>query len=511
VDTLSRLGRRPTTGVAADYEYQSNDIIATLQGLLADFKQNKKDLNEAEFKENAAFEMDKLNLQNEKKFAEKDRAENEAIYEAKSEELAATTADHDQEVHDRNADHSFLKVLESECETKAGEWDQRSQTRSAELTAISGALEKLQTTAENFGANKKLVGLTQKSVTPLRNAKASASASFLQLRRASRVESSEKAITEKVVQMLALASKRLNSPVLSAAMLKVEVAADHFVKVRGLIKDLIARLKEDAKQEASQKSFCDEEMASAISNRDNANAKIEEETANLSKLNAEHNDLKKDIAEKQETIAQNTKSLAEATALRLEEHKENEQTMAEAKEGEEATTFALSLLEEFYGSALVQYVPPDSDREGKTVGDRAPEVFSGSYHGEQGASKGIIGILNVIVTDFQETFSKTKDEEEEAVEAQDGFETYITDSNKDLNDEITAHEGRIAEVKELVVNAKKALKTAEEKLASAKEELERLESMCVAGEETYGERVAKRQKEIDALKEAMEILDNWQL
>jgi len=291
----------------------------------------------------------------------------------------------------------------------------------------------------------------------------------------------------------------------------VEVAADHFVKVRGLIKDLIARLNDDAKQEASQKSFCDEEMASAISNRDNANAKIEVETANLSKLNAEHNDLKKDIAEKQETIAQNTKSLAEATALRLEEHKENEQTMAEAKEGEEATTFALSLLEEFYGSALVQYVPPESDREGKTVGDRAPEVFSGSYHGEQGASKGIIGILNVIVTDFQETFSKTKDEEEEAVEAQDGFETYITDSNKDLNDEITAHEGRIAEVKELVVNAKKALKTAEEKLASAKEELERLESMCVAGEETYGERVAKRQKEIDALKEAMEILDNWQL
>ena len=38
------------------------------------------------------------------------------------------------------------------------------------------------------------------------------------------------------------------------AMLKVETAADHFEKVRGLIKGLTARLKDDAKAETSQKS-----------------------------------------------------------------------------------------------------------------------------------------------------------------------------------------------------------------------------------------------------------------
>ena len=52
----------------------------------------------------------------------------------------------------------------------------------------------------------------------------------------------------------------------------------------------------DAKEEASQKSCWDNEMASAISNRDCANAEVEADTANLSKLNAEHNDLMKDIA-----------------------------------------------------------------------------------------------------------------------------------------------------------------------------------------------------------------------
>jgi len=32
----------------------------------------------------------------------------------------------------------------------------------------------------------------------------------------------------------------------------------------------------------------------------------------------------------------------------------------------------------------------------------------------------------------------------------------------------------------------------------------------VEGEETYAQRVAKREKEIEALKEAMTLLDEWQ-
>merc|ERR1719272_1677777 len=107
-------------------------------------------------------------------------------------------------------------------------------------------------------------------------------------------------------------------------MLKVEVAADHFVKVRGLIKDLIAQLKKDAEDEASQKSFCDKEMSAAIGSRDQANGQIETETANINKLNAEQKSLEKEVAELQETIAENTKALAEATELRLQEKKEKE-------------------------------------------------------------------------------------------------------------------------------------------------------------------------------------------
>jgi len=50
---------------------------------------------------------------------------------------------------------------------------------------------------------------------------------------------------------------------------------------------------------------------------------------------------------------------------------------------------------------------------------------------------------------------------------------------------------------------------AEKNLESAQLTLEDLKKMCIDGEETYSERVAKRQEEIDALKEALEIFENW--
>jgi len=34
--------------------------------------------------------------------------------------------------------------------------------------------------------------------------------------------------------------------------------------------------------------------------------------------------------------------------------------------------------------------------------------------------------------------------------------------------------------------------------------------MCVEGEETWEERKAKREQEIEALKQALQILDEWQ-
>merc|ERR1719271_197897 len=122
----------------AAYEFHSNDIIATIEGLLVQFKENKKELDETEFNSRAAFEKEKLNQENEKKFAEKAKAETERLLGMKEEELSNAKAELEEETKDMNADQAFL----------------------AEITAIATAMEKLESgTQPNYDANKKLVDL----------------------------------------------------------------------------------------------------------------------------------------------------------------------------------------------------------------------------------------------------------------------------------------------------------------------------------------------------------------
>merc|ERR1712224_794634 len=150
--------------------------------------------------------------------------------------------------------------------------------------------------------------------------------------------------------------------------------------------------------------ICDKGMAKAISDRDEANAKIEMLTSKQNSLEDEINTLNGQIAELK-------KALLEATELRAEDKAENEKTIAMSEEGAEAVKLALGILNDFYKNAFVQtgkYVPPLSDRDGNTVGDLAPEVFDDKYHGSQAESKGIVGILEVILSDFERQNKQTK-------------------------------------------------------------------------------------------------------
>merc|ERR1719276_789067 len=487
-------------GKAHAFEYQSNDIIAVLEGLKDEFLQNKKDLDESEFGTNAAFERKRLGLQNEVKFANKDKAEKEEILEAKNEDLHQTEQEKTEETDAKNADQSFLDTVTTECEQKAKDWDQRSKARSDELKALSEALTTLQEGAANqYSANKKL-NLAQKST------------SFLQLSGTSS-QSLQLAATAGASQLLAKVAKELHSPVLSVTAMKVKVMADHFVKVRAIIKDLVAKLEDDAESEATQKGFCDTNMAAAIADRDTGNAQIEEAMATISKITAEKEQLNQEIQDLKKAIADNLKALNEATELRNSEKADNEATIETADEGKTAVELAINILKEFYDNAFIQtgkYVPPNADRSGKTVADRAPEVFSGDYHGSQGASKGILGLLDVILSDFDRTIDTTTEAEDTAQSSFEAFESDTKQDNADKEDEIDTKEGRISDIEDELVETEEDKEDATTLKTNALTELKKLKPMCVEGEETYAQRVAKREKEIQALKDAQQMLDDWQ-
>jgi len=508
---VALLSKIQKPGEAPKFEYQSNDIIATLETLLAKFKEMKKELDVEEFDINSAFEKDRLGLTNEKKFAEKEKAEKESIVAKRTEDMEAAKTDKDEETRDMNADQSFLDMLTKDCEDKAHMFDQRSSTRADELKALSEATEKLEEGAvPNWKANKKLVGLQKKIVL---SKAASNPVSFVQINSVQHERSGKEEALQRVRSFLVGAADRTGSGVLSAIAVRVRVAEDHFVKVRGLIKDLIQKLKDDAAAEATTKGICDKGMSKAIGERDEANANIEVAMGRITSLTAKKEKLEDEINDLNKAIAELKKALLEATELRAEGKAENEKTIAMATEGKDAVDLALTILKDFYDNAFVQtrkYVPPDSDRDGNTVGDLAPEVFDKTYHGNQAEAGGIVGILEVILSDFERTISKTKQDEEDAQAAFEMFE-------KDTNDEIDEKDTRIKEAKgELaqteadILEQEQALKDAEDLLESAKASLEDLEVMCVKGTETWEQRKQKRQEEITALKEALVILEEWQ-
>jgi len=251
-------------------------------------------------------------------------------------------------------------------------------------------------------------------------------------------------------------------------------------------------------------------MTESVQSRDAASQSIESLEATSSQLQSEEALLTEEVASLSADIAALGKALNEATTLRNEESTENSKTIATATEGKNAVDVALHVLGEFYGSFLqAKYVPPDSDREGKTVGDRAPEIWEGEYSGKSADSKGILGLLEVIKSDFERTIETVTSEEKAA---QEEFSAFEDDTNTEISAKTSSKgtkEKRITDIKVELADTSDALAEQKTLLADALKALDSLKAMCVDGEETYAERVAKREKEIEALKQAHQILEDW--
>merc|ERR1719395_39197 len=93
-------------------------------------------------------------------------------------------------------------------------------------------------------------------------------------------------------------------------------SSDPFVKIRGLIEDMIEKLLKEAEEEATQKAFCDKEMGASKKSQ-------EEKTMTLDKLQTRIDESSTTIAELTEAIktleaevAEIDKAQAEATKIR---------------------------------------------------------------------------------------------------------------------------------------------------------------------------------------------------
>merc|ERR1719487_619124 len=211
-------------------------------------------------------------------------------------------------------------------------------------------------------------------------------------------------------------------------------------------------------------------------------------------------------------ITELTDSLATITKARTDESAENEATISEANEGLEAIEEAIDVLSKFYKTAekaaAASFVQKKAvQHKASGVDEDAPDAgFDEKNKGGQSASTGILGMMDVIKSDFERTISETEKQEKQANREFLEFETTSKVSLGTKKVGKSAKEAELTETKADLQEAGDALKEKQGALDKSLQELIELQPACIDTGMTYQEKVAKREAEIESLKQALTIL-----
>jgi len=466
---------------AYGYEFQSQGVIEMLEKLLDKFIGERTDAEKKEMNSKHAYDMMMQDLTAQIEQATQDRTEKAETKAKKLQAKADAEGDLRDTTTSKEADEKYLADLTATCEQKGSDFESRQQLRAEELEAISKAIEIISSESVSGNADKHLPALLQKS-----------SSALAQLRATSTEQSSQ----QKVAIYLQEKARELNSRVLSA--LASRVSDDPFVKVKKMIKDLIVRLMEEANEEAEHKGWCDTELSTNEQTRKEKTEAVETLHAEIDLLETSIAKLTEDITELTKAVADLDAAMAEATKLRQAEKAKNTETIADAGEAQTAVAQAMTVLKEFYAKA---------GEATAFVQQPMPEIFDRPYQGMQAENGGVIGMLEVIESDFARLEADTKAAE---ATAQNEYDKFMTESKVDKAAKETDIEHKTTKKQDEA----QSLNTKNEDLEGTQKELDaalayfdKLKPSCVDAGVSYDDRVSRRKEEIESLQEALRILN----
>merc|ERR1719327_1284626 len=154
-------------------------------------------------------------------------------------------------------------------------------------------------------------------------------------------------------------------------------ASDPFVKVKGLIEEMIAKLVNEANEEATQEAFCQEEMSKSNAAKEEKTMTSDSLSSRISKAASTKALLQQKVKELESEIASLDKGMAEATKLRTSESASNEKSAADFRMAATAVEKAIKVLKEYYASAaLIQVKSAKQPEFGAAKSDAAHAIIS---------------------------------------------------------------------------------------------------------------------------------------
>jgi len=264
-----------------------------------------------------------------------------------------------------------------------------------------------------------------------------------------------------------------------------------------LITDMIAKLEVEAKADATEKAYCDEQMSKTEAKKSELEGVISKLTSKIDLASAKSAELKEEVKTLQGELATLAKQQAEMDAIRAEEKAAYDKAKAELELGITGVQKALSVLKDYYGAGA-------ADFDAFMQQPAKPKLHSKA----SGAGGSIIDILEVVESDFTKNLAAEETQEEDAIAVyekttQDN-KLATTMKSQDVKFKTQEFKGLDKSIAELSSDRD----TTNTELDAVLEYYAKIKDRCIAKPETYEERKARREAEIQGLKEALEILEN---
>jgi chromosome segregation ATPase len=447
----------------SSYESHGGGILETFEDMKTKAEETLSEARTNEMKAQHSYEMLKQSLDMELDAMNKrmsqattEKAGLEEAYASAEEQLASTKktlAD----------DKKYLEELKQSCSMKAAEWATRQKDAAGELAAIAKAKEVLESGVKVF--------------LQVSN-KAKAHARDVADDKRDRID----AIFSKIVQ---------SDKSFFFAQLRSEAREEgSFDKVKGLIESMIARLEKQAAEEADAKAFCDTETSKSKAKQADLTAKSDKSQVRIEKATAAIAELKTQIKTLQAQTAEMDAAQAEATSLRNKEHEEYLKASKDYKDSADAVANAISVLQEYYASGSFVQV-----KEAPELGGAKTDIATT-----------IMGMLEVAESDFTTLLAESEASERAAQSSYDKLAEQNAVTKAANTEEIKDKEAHVKSEGTALLNYKEDFSTTGKELDAVLSYLDKLKPQCETKVMTYAERVAKREAEIEGLKEALEIL-----
>jgi hypothetical protein len=482
---------------AAGYKSHSGNIVDILEDLKEKAEEELAELRKAEAATKHNYQMLRQSLEDQMAADTKDLDQSKSAKAASEEAKATATGDLAETNKFLDNSANVLKTTGTTCMTVAADHEATMKSRAEELAAIANAKKLLtENTSEASGQTYSFFQLVQTTET------GSSLRTRADLANAEIVNLVKKLARDQHSATLAQLASRI------AAVIKYgsSTGEDPFEKVKALISDMIGKLSKEAESEATEKSYCDEEMAKTKDKKEELNSVVSKLTSKIDKAAAKSASLKESVKTLQSELAKLAKSQSEMDSMRREQNADYRVAKQDLEQGLSGVRKALGVLRDYYASdsgAASSALLQDGDIA-TSMKQPAPPV----KHSKSGGAGGsIMDILEVVESDFAKNLATEETQEADAAREYERIsqENKVTKTIKEQDVKYETREFKALDKEVAEVSSDR--ETSNTELTAVMDYNKQIRGRCIAQPEAYEERKKRREAEITGLKEALSILN----